>query len=236
MTREIVTGVSSIDQFPAFESNGVSKRSGLSGADFSTTVYRDGAVVALPVTITPATGDPGEYKTVFTPNANGFFELHVLIIFSGDIRFARYNSVTTSSQDLLASIKAQARKIDLAPTLTPSAVNSGSLMDRIMNQSGDRTYDPATDSLEALGGQLNLVTDNIDRILGLLHQNAIVDNQTYDVQGQLLTARLRVFDSAGNVPLTAGGDETTGLLHEYTIESVWDGLNHLIKYVLKKVT
>lgn len=78
------------------------------------------------------------------------------------------------------------------------------------------SFDPTTDSLHQQ-------TLTLDRILGLLHHNAILDNQQYDADGQLVGARLRVFDSRANVPNTPGGNETTGLLHRYTIEAAYVG-------------
>lgn len=84
-------------------------------------------------------------------------------------------------------------------------------------------------------GVYQLVGSSQDRILGLLHENAIVDNQTYDSNTQLTSARLRVFDKASNVPSTPGGSETLGLKYEYQIEAEYDGLNKLTKYILKRV-
>jgi hypothetical protein len=251
VTREVETGSPVIDQFPAFENDGTTKRSGLLAGDFTPTVYRDGAVVALPVTITPVSGDPGEYKTVFTPDSNGFYELHVLVIFNGEIRFARYESVTELTHDLAEDAREQAKKIDVAAVSWPPASNS--LIDRITNKDGSQTYDKSTDSLEAIrdylvsqlpgitGGivdistEVSLLSVDLSRVLGLLHQNAILDNQTYDGQNQLTSARLRVFDSAANVPTTPGGSETVGLLHEYSIESEWAGIGAATKFLLKRV-
>ena len=251
MTREVETGSPVIDQFPAFEVDGYTKRSGLLAGDFAPVVYRDGAVVALPVTITPVPGDPGEYKTIFTPDVNGFYELHVRVIFNQEIRFARYEAVTELTHDLAEDARDQANKIDLAALSWPPATNS--LIDRIANKDGGQTYDRSTDSLEAIrdeldtylpgigSGIVNISSDltvvkaDLARVLGLLHLNSMLDNQTYDGQGQLISARLRVFDSETNVPATTGGSETVGLLHEYTIEAAWSGLNIATKFVLKKV-
>lgn len=87
------------------------------------------------------------------------------------------------------------------------------------------------------GGAVDLstiLTQN-DRILGLLHNNSILDNQTYDSQGQLLTARLRIFDDAVNVPVTPGGSETTGLLFEYSIEADYAAVNEATRYSMRQV-
>ena len=74
------------------------------------------------------------------------------------------------------------------------------------------------------------------RILGLLHHNAIVDNQAYDSNQQLTGARLRVFDDEANVPATPGGSETTGLIQEYAITAEYAGIGALTNYQLKQVT
>ena len=87
--------------------------------------------------------------------------------------------------------------------------------------------EPVTIGPQSIMGQLELVK-------GLLHHNAMLDNQTY-VGGQLSSARLRVFDTAAHVPTTPGGSETLGLLAQFAIESAYDisGLNN--KFTLKRV-
>jgi len=86
--------------------------------------------------------------------------------------------------------------------------------------------DPVLIGPETIMGQLELVK-------GLLHHNAMLDNQVFD-EGQLLSARLRMFDNPVNIPAVEGGSETTGLLAEFQIESEYDGgLNK--KFVLKRI-
>jgi len=52
--------------------------------------------------------------------------------------------------DVIDDTKAQADKIDQAATIGPAAVTSGSLLDRIANKDSGKTYNQATDSLEAI--------------------------------------------------------------------------------------
>ena len=87
--------------------------------------------------------------------------------------------------------------------------------------------DPVVVGPNSIMGQLELVK-------GLLHHNAMLDNQTYS-SGQLATARLRVFDTPANVPVVEGGSEVVGKIAEFTIESAYDvdGLNK--RFVLKRV-
>ena len=50
----------------------------------------------------------------------------------------------------LAAIKGQANKIDSASTTVPSSATTGSLLDRLANKDGSKTYSQATDALEAI--------------------------------------------------------------------------------------
>ena len=113
--------------------------------------------------------------------------------------------------------------------------------------------DPIVIGPETVMGQLELVKDggtglfegdkdslhflrtDVGRILGLLHENSIIDKQQYDSYKQLTYARIRVFDSPGNVPATPGGDELTGLLYEYETEAEYSALNVVTQFVLKRV-
>jgi hypothetical protein len=174
MIREVKVGAGVIDQFPAFEEDGVTKRSGLTTPDFSVTVFRNGIEIILPVTITEI-GTLGEYRTSVIPDVEGLYEVQVLVIFNSQIWYSKYVAVPETTNELSS------------------------------------------------------------RIVGLLHRNAFLDSQVYDSHGQLTSARLRVFDSSVNVPTTPGGAETTGLLHQYSIEASYNGANVVTKFGLKEV-
>jgi len=164
-----------IDQFPVFESDGYSKKSGLTlvGGDFVVSSWKDGYQTSVSLTIAEIAGTPGEYRVEWTTPFGVFGRYQIQI-------FINYNK-------------------------------------------------------QIWHGEYQLVSSSDDRIAGLLHENAIVDNQTYDSLSQLTSARVRVFDHAGNVPISPGGSETMGLKYEYQIEAEYDGLNKLTKYVLKRV-
>jgi hypothetical protein len=57
-------------------------------------------------------------------------------------------------------------------------------------------------------------------ILGLVQQNYILDLTSYNAVGLLTAGRIRIFDTAANLPVTGGGSETTGLLATYNITTV----------------
>jgi hypothetical protein len=75
------------------------------------------------------------------------------------------------------------------------------------------------------------------RILGLVHENAFIDNTVHDALGSLVAARIRIFDSKINVELaTNGGSETTGLIATYEIETTYEADCRMGTYRVKKVS
>lgn len=60
---------------------------------------------------------------------------------------------------------------------------------------------------------------NILRLLGLMHHKAILDQQTYDPAGNLVSARLRAYDSQTN----ADSNGVTGLLFTWRVAAVYTG-------------
>jgi hypothetical protein len=189
MPREVEDGIQVIDQFPVFDNDGYSKKSGLLAGNFSAEVFRN-AVLDLSVTVTISEiGVTGEYKVLWTPPLGnlGYYNVQVINDFNKEIWFGTYQVVNRLLQDMVQ---------------------------QILNQ---------------------VNTLNTDRIRGLLHENAIVDNQVYDTANQLLSARVRVFDDPGNVPSTPGGSEIIGLLHEYSVEAAYSAPAQLEKYILKRV-
>jgi len=176
MIREVENnGSAVVDQFPVFEPDGYSKKTGLTlvGGDFVVSAWKDGYQTTIVPSIEEITGTPGEYRISWVPpfGVFGRYEIQVFISYNTQIWYGEYQVVGSSD----------------------------------------------------------------DRIAGLLHENAIVDNQTYDGLSQLLSARVRVFERADQVPSTPGGNETTGLKHEYEVEAEYAGLNLLTKYILKRV-
>lgn len=174
-----VPGQLVVDRIPAFEDDGISKRSGLVyPGDFTVTVWQDCDEIALPVVISEIDAS-GEYCLEYTPPSEGYWAVEVEINFSGDFYLSE------------ASV--------------------------------------------GLSADLTGVKADLSRILGLLHYNAMVDNQTYDSDDQLLTARLRVFNSPSNVPPTPGGLADPNVIQEYAIQAEYTSTNRSRKYTLKKV-
>lgn len=72
----------------------------------------------------------------------------------------------------------------------------------------DAGYEKQGDSVD-----VNSTKTNILRLLGLHHENAIVDSQSYDGAGNLLTARVRLYNSL----TTAQTQDVSGLIAQYSI-------------------
>lgn len=75
----------------------------------------------------------------------------------------------------------------------------------------------------------------ISRDLGLANENAVIDNTNYDTCNQLISARIRCFDSQVNANLaTSGGSETLGLIASYNVSASYDasGLMQFMRTVL----
>ncbi len=72
---------------------------------------------------------------------------------------------------------------------------------------------PADYDLEAEIVEVSSDKTNLLRVLGLLHQNTVFDNQAYDSSNNLTSGRLRVYNSKANA-VTAG---STGLLFTYSV-------------------
>lgn len=90
MAREVRVGVEVVDQFPAWEADGYTKRSGLTS--FDVRLWRDGAPSILPVTIAEI-GASGEYAVRWTPDAAGVWLLEIGIPFNEDVWQGEYESL-----------------------------------------------------------------------------------------------------------------------------------------------
>ena len=78
----------------------------------------------------------------------------------------------------------------------------------------------------AMDGDISDVYSMVRRVLGLSHENIFIDETTYDADGQLVAARVRLFDSKVNCDAaTDGGSEVVGLLSTYSLTTTWDVVN-----------
>jgi len=68
-------------------------------------------------------------------------------------------------------------------------------------------------------GTAGSAAEQLAIVRGMCQQNYILDNTVHNSLGLLLEGRIRIFDTAANVPATGGGSETTGLIATYNIET-----------------
>jgi hypothetical protein len=166
MSRDVKIGETVVDQFPVFDTDGYTKKSG--ETVFTKSLWVNGAPSGQTVTISEI-GSSGEYEVGFTPNAEGYWALQILIDYNKDVWGEGY---------------------------------------------------------QASAGTIGDVYGMVQRILGLSHENTFIDNTTYDSDYQMVSGRVRLFDSKTNCDAaTDGGSETTGLLATYTITTTWEALN-----------
>jgi hypothetical protein len=84
---------------------------------------------------------------------------------------------------------------------------------------------------------VNSFRTNILKNLGLDHENTVVDQQTYDVDGNLQTARIRAYDSATNATNAAAvspSSYNTGLKFTWNVNAEYS-LGLLSKYFIVRV-
>lgn len=96
-----------------------------------------------------------------------------------------------------------------------------------------------TREIEQIFATANNVDDlaaNIVRILGLVHENAFIDNTVFDSFSQLTSCRIRIFDSKDHAALaTDGGSETLGLIATYEMAATYETMGRLGTYRYLKV-
>lgn len=78
---------------------------------------------------------------------------------------------------------------------------------------------PSEFDIEAEAIEANSDKTNILRILGLTHDNVYIDNHTFDAQGNLLTSRVRQYDSKAN----ADAHGALGLIYTWNIVATYSG-------------
>lgn len=84
---------------------------------------------------------------------------------------------------------------------------------------------------------VNSMKSNVMRILGLLHENSLIDMNSYDGNGNLLSARIRVYDGSVNLAAASAispAAYVTGQLYEYTVSATYAG-DLLTKYSITRV-
>ena len=100
----------------------------------------------------------------------------------------------------------------------------------------DVSYPREQEQIIVTNDNLDGISQKLIRLLGLSHENAFIDSTVYDASGQLVSARLRIFDSRDHaVAATDGGNETAGLIAVYEITSRYEDQGLMSTYRMVRV-
>jgi len=121
---------------------------------------------------------------------------------------------------------------------TPTAANIYTLHFFVYADAGhtieDISYTRSVDQIAATDSNVDDLAAGIIRLLGLVHENIFIDKTVHDVNGQLLEARVRLFDSAANLPLVPDGAETVGLIATYLMKTTYESVGQMESYRMEK--
>ena len=92
-------------------------------------------------------------------------------------------------------------------------------------------YERAVEQVFVAQSDVDDLAAAVVRLLGLNHENAFIDNTSFDVMNQLIGCRIRLFDSKANAEAATDGDGySTGLIATYTMEAEHEGAGKLKTY------
>jgi hypothetical protein len=119
---------------------------------------------------------------------------------------------------------------------TPTVEGVYTIVFQLYTDSGHTTPSMLSKGTETL--DVSSYRTNIMRILGLVHENSVVDLNTYDTDGNLLSARVRTYNSAVNAAAALAASPSpyaTGLQFEYAVSASFS--SSLLKtYSITRVT
>jgi hypothetical protein len=123
---------------------------------------------------------------------------------------------------------------------TPSDVGVYSALFIVYADSGHAieniVYSREIEQVFATSSSVDDLAAKIARILGLVHENAFIDETVFDSWGQLTTCRIRIFDSKEHAELaTDGGSEALGLIATYHMAATYEAAGRLGTYRYLKV-
>lgn len=123
---------------------------------------------------------------------------------------------------------------NLPNTALAEQASVAAIPDQVRDILGGVGFDGTTDSLHQLRAQQDTQAATLAshsgllaRILGMLHENSVLDQTIYDSENNLTAGRLRIYDSAENATAAhaagEGDDATPGKIAEYAISGAYIG-------------
>lgn len=130
---------------------------------------------------------------------------------------------------------------DTALALHLTAGTTGAKLNSASGLTGPQTAAAVWDALTAsytavnsFGARADTDSNNIKRSLGMLHENSVLDNTTFTVDNNLLTGRMRIYNSKANADAAealsislfpASSTYNTGKIAEYAVVATYTGTN-----------
>ncbi len=111
---------------------------------------------------------------------------------------------------------------------TPATAGLYTMQSQFFSDAGhtvDAGYDRGAEEIHVTS-----MAADVARILGLLYENTVIDQQVYDVGGKLTGARIRSYDTKAHA-LAPGA---TGLVGEYAVVATYDVSGQLNSYTVTK--
>ena len=81
-----------------------------------------------------------------------------------------------------------------------------------------------SDDIQVYSSDFDNISDDLGKVLGLVHQNIFIDEPIYDKDGNLTSSRLRIYSNSGSV----GTDQN--VISTYQITSIGDGPGKFINW------
>lgn len=113
-------------------------------------------------------------------------------------------------------------------TYTPTHVGVYTVMYQLFKDAA-RTQ-PAGYDQEAETIDVNDDRVNVSRILGLMYENSVFDQQVYNAQNNVVSGRIRAYDSKQNAELAG----LQGLLYTWSVNAVYNLNGQLTNFIIKR--
>ena len=113
-------------------------------------------------------------------------------------------------------------------SFTPTSDGYLSVLYKLFTDAGHTIPGPYGTEAETI--EVDSLKTNILRVLGLLHHNSAIDQQIYNLAGNMTSSRVRAYDSSVNAE--AGG--VTGLLYTWSVEVEYSG-TQVTKFLITEV-
>ena len=111
---------------------------------------------------------------------------------------------------------------------TPTQVGVYTVLYQLFKDSA-RTQSAGYDQ-EAETIDVNDDRSNVARILGLMYENSVFDQQVYNAQNNVVSGRIRAYDSKTNAELAG----PQGLLYTWAVNAVYNLNGQLTNFIIKR--